>query len=101
MNMHLTNALLKEGVTVKTPLPSGTNKSADVDALVSYTDSWRWDLIMYLKGISIRLFDAKTGDLLASGTWADSAFHGFHDAQEVVGKTVADVFEKLRASSAK
>jgi hypothetical protein len=53
MNTYLTNALLKEGVSVKTPLPSGTSKSQDVDALVTYTDSWRWDIVMYLRALPV------------------------------------------------
>lgn len=96
MNDNLDKALAAQGVTVKAPLPSGTRKSSGVDAIVSYTDVWRWDLTMYLQSISIRLYDAQTGDLLASGNWHDSAMHGFRDAKKVVSTLVDQIFAKVR-----
>lgn len=101
MNTNLLSALSKEGLTVKAPLPAGTRKSAEVDAIVSYSDVWRWDLVMYLKSVSIRLFDAQSGDLLVSGNWSDSTLHGFRDSKEVVQNLVSEMFDKLRNATPK
>ncbi len=99
MNGHLEAALQKDGITLKTTLPAGTRKSADVDAIVSYTDVWRWDLVMYLKGLNVRLYDAETGDLLVTGQWNDSAMHGFRDAKVVMAGVVDEMLAKLRAAT--
>lgn len=101
MNTNLQSALSKEGLTIKTLLPAGTRKSAEADAIVSYSDVWRWDLVMYLKSVSIQLFDAQSGDLLISGNWSDSALHGFHDSKEVVQNLVSEMFDKLRNATPK
>jgi len=34
---------------------------------------------MYLKALSIHLYDARSGDLLAIGEWKDSTLHGFRE----------------------
>lgn len=94
---HLHTALVQEGLNVKVSLPQGTRRSADVDALVSYIDVWRWDLVMYLQSLSVRIFDAQTGDLLISGQWKDSPLHGFRNAEEVMKGLVSDMMQKLRA----
>ncbi len=97
MNGNLGAALAKEGFSLKSPLPAGTRKSADADALISYVDVWRWDLAMYLQSLSVRLYDAQSGDLLVSGDWNDSPLHGFRDAKVVMEGLVSEVFAKLKA----
>lgn len=97
---HLHSALLQEGLNVKGTLPQGTRRSGDVDALVSYVDVWRWDLVMYLQSLSVRMFDAETGDLLISGQWKDSALHGFRNAEDVMKGLVSEMMVKLRERSA-
>lgn len=99
MDAHLRSALVKEGYTVRASLPAGTRKSDEADAIVSYVDVWRWDIAMYLQSITIRMFDAKSGDLLATGTWKDSAFHAFRDAEAVVGQLVAEMTTKVRSAA--
>lgn len=101
MDDNLDQALMAQGMTIKAQLPAGTRKASDVDAIVSYTDVWRWDITMYLQSISIRLFDAQTGDLLASGNWHDSAMHGFRDAKQVVKTLVDQMFAKVREAEIK
>jgi hypothetical protein len=39
-----------------------------VDATLTYLDSWRWDVTMWLFQLNIQIRDAKTKELLASGT---------------------------------
>lgn len=99
MNKNLESALIKEGFAIKAPLPEGTRKSAEADAVVSYADVWRWDLVMYLRSLTVRLYDAETGDLLASGDWKDSPLHGFRDSKLVVEGVVSEMFAKLRAAT--
>jgi hypothetical protein len=62
---------------------------------VTYDDTWRWDLTMYLMAIHVQFFDAKTNTLLVSGDWTNSAFHGFHAAGHVVNQLVEDMFKQL------
>lgn len=101
MNKHLSDALRDEGLTVKAPLPAGTRSSPGVDAIVSYVDVWRWDMTMYMKSLSVQLYDARTGDLLATGDWSDSAMHGFRDAKDIVKGVVAEMVATLRGAVAR
>ena len=96
MNSNLASALQKEALTIKPTLPQGTKTSAGVDALISYVDVWRWDLVMYLKNLTVKLHDAETGDLLVLGQWSDSPLHGFRDAKLVMEGLVAEVMAKAR-----
>jgi hypothetical protein len=99
MDQNLRAALEKEGIAVKGSVPAGSQKSQDVDAVVSYVDVWRWDLAMYLRSLSVRLYDADTGDLLVMGNWSDSPMHGFRDAQVVVEGVVREMLAKLRLAA--
>lgn len=99
MNMHLENVLAQEGLSVKSALPTGTNRSKDVDVLVTYVDVWRWDLVMYLKNLNVRIHDAETGDLLAIGQWSDSPLHGFRNAKVVMEELVGEMMKKVRGAA--
>jgi hypothetical protein len=100
MDTNIRSALMAQGVTPQAALPAGTRKNADVDALVSYTAVWRWDLVMYLRTLTINISDAATGNLLAMARWDNSAFHGFQDAKQVTSDLVADMFGKLKVGKA-
>jgi hypothetical protein len=99
MSKVLEDALKREGLVVAPALPAGKRSSSEVDALVSYIDVWQWDLTTYLESITIRLYDSQTGDLLASGTWRESAQHWYRDENIIVGGLVADIFGKLRGAT--
>jgi hypothetical protein len=99
MNGNLEAALQKQGFAIKAPLQAGTRKSAEADALISYVDVWRWDITMYLRSLSVRLYDAQSGDLLVSGEWKDSPMHGFRDAKVVMDGLVTEVFTKLKTAT--
>ena len=99
MNSNLEAALQKEGLSLKAPLAAGTRKSPDVDAIISYVDVWRWDLVMYLKSFTVRLYDAESGDLLVTGQWSDSQLHAFRDAKLAMQSVVSEMFAKLRAAT--
>jgi hypothetical protein len=47
------------GVEVTSPAP--------VDAIVTYQDSWAWDITMYMIRLNIQLRDGSTGSILAAG----------------------------------
>lgn len=96
MTSHVEHALIKEGLSLKSELPMDTRVAADVDAIVSYVDVWRWDIVMYLQKLHVKVFDAKTGDLLVTGQWSDSPLHGFRNAKLTTQELIAEVFEKLR-----
>jgi hypothetical protein len=99
MDAALTAALQLQGLTVKPAVRAGARKSADADAVVSYIDHWRWDLIMYLQKIDIRMYDAQSGDLLVSGEWKDAPMHGNHDPQVVMQGLLAEMMSRLRGEA--
>ncbi len=100
MDDHVRTALMMQGVTARETVYPGTRQSNRVDAIVGYTDVWRWDLTMYLRSLTIQVFDARTGNLLAMGRWDNSAFHGFQDAGQVTRTLMNDVFAKIRTQKA-
>ncbi len=99
MDAFLRSALIQEGYTVRAPLPEGTRKSDEVDAIISYVDVWRWDIVMYLQSIAIKMFDARTGDLLVTGDWRNSAMHGFHGDKEIVAELISEMTGKLKSAT--
>ena len=96
MDAAVKSALANQGLTSKPPLPSGTRKSSDVDVIVSYTDQWRWDMAMYLRWVNIEMYDADSGNMLASARWENSAFHGFQDYKTVVKGLIDDMMTKIK-----
>lgn len=99
MDGHLNTALLAEGLQIKAPLPAGTSRTDTADAIVTYVDVWRWDVVMYLQKLSVKLYDASSGDLLVMGDWQDSALHGFRDAKVVMQALVSEMMARLRAAT--
>jgi hypothetical protein len=89
MDTHMQEALISRGVSVRAGPESA--KPADVDFYVVYSDSWRWDLMMYLKDLNIQFYEAKTGAMLASGSFHNSLLHSFPNA----GKKVSDVIATM------
>ena len=99
MDGIVSNALHEHGFKVRAPLPAGTRTSDEVDAVVTYVDVWRWDIVMYLQSVAIKMFDARSGDLLITGDWKNSAFHGFQDESTVIRDLIADMAGKLKAAA--
>lgn len=99
MDGAVRKALIQNGFTVRAPLPAGTRQSSEVDGIVSYVDVWRWDIVMYLHSVAIKIFDARSGDLLVAGDWKNSAFHGFQDENAVVSELITEMTAKLRAAT--
>lgn len=95
MDSHLQKQLAAHGITAKPFLPAGTKRSTDVDAIVTYRGVWGWDFVKYLSSLTINLFDAPSGKLLASGRWSNAFLHGYPDEQEVVKEMMDDIYAKL------
>jgi hypothetical protein len=96
---YLSDALQAAGIGVVQPLPRGTTKSSHVDAVVTYADVWRWDMVTYMQSISINLYNARSGELLASGRWRDSKLHSFNRGEAVSKQLIWDMLQKLREES--
>jgi hypothetical protein len=98
MDSCVKQQLMAYGITSKLPLPAGTRQSNDVDIIVAYSDVWYWDIIMYLRSLTINLFDGPSGYLLATGRWDNSFFHGYQSPRDVVKELLDDMLSKLSAS---
>ncbi|WOD14192.1 hypothetical protein [Paraburkholderia kirstenboschensis] len=61
---------------------------------VTYTDSWRWDIVMYLRSMDIRFYKAPSGGLIASGHWKNSVLHQFPNADGVVQDLIDEMFKE-------
>ncbi len=98
MDSYMQQQLLSYGITLKSPLPAGTRLSQEVDVIVAYSDVWSWDLLMYLNSLTINLFHGPTGNLLVTGRWDNSVFHGFQNPRHVIKELFDDIFSKLVVS---
>lgn len=98
MDQYFQQALLEQGLSVASLAAPGTHTARDADAVLSYSDKWRRGITMYLKDVEVSVFEARSGKLLASGHWGNSALHGYPDAQEVVHNLVRDIFLRLRST---
>jgi hypothetical protein len=88
--------MMARGITVKPSLPAGTRQSNEVDLIITYGDSWRWDLVMYLSSVMINFFDGPTGNLLMSGSYDNTAtWHSYPNPDEAIKALLDDMFAKL------
>lgn len=93
---RIQRALLGRGLEVGAGNES--DAPAGVDLIVRYGDSWRWDVVMYLRSFDLEVYDARTRMLLAAGHWKNSALHGFPNADKVVDDVVQQTFDRLGKS---
>ena len=63
INLIIANKLENRGYRVTT----GLTPTSDVDAIVTYTDKWMWDMTLYMLELTITIRDPKTDFPLASG----------------------------------
>lgn len=66
------------------------------DFVARYSDTWRWDVLMYLSRLEISLADRKSGQIQAEGRYRNSAVHSYPSTKKVV----AGIFEALDAQQA-
>ena len=93
MDQHLQTGLQAQGLMVRTG--PDVVKTGDADIIVKYSDAWRWDVAMYIKELHINVSEAKTGNILATGNWENSALHCYPDAGEVVNGVLKEIFQKI------
>ncbi len=97
VDAYMVDALTAVGVEVRQPLKAGEKISSNVDAVVSYTDLWRWDLVTYMAGLQINLYDARNGAILATGRWRDSGLHSFQRGEGVSKELIRKIFNGLNS----
>jgi len=98
MDDALTTALLKQHLNVK----SGNKApvSSMQQYIVTYSDHWYWDLVMYLKAVSISIKNGTNHNIIAQGSWENSFLHSYPDVNEVMENLVHKLFQKIRLKSA-
>ncbi len=64
VNQLIADKLMKMGYIVTTGLET---PSENVDVVVTYADSWQWDMTMYMIELTITIRDPKTNFPLATG----------------------------------
>lgn len=96
MDASIQRALMSHNLRV-TAAPDG--QPTDADLLVRYTANWKWDIVMYLRALDVQVYDGRSGTLLGSGVWKNSALHGYHDRDKVVKNVVDELMQRLRAQS--
>ncbi|UYL10463.1 hypothetical protein B9G69_007705 [Bdellovibrio sp. SKB1291214] len=93
MDDHVARALIARGFKVSDGLPTQTVPKTDL--LVKYTDSWFWDVTMYLKAVEVTFYD-RNGNILASGEYNNHPFfHGYPEESEVVQKIIDGIVEQM------
>ncbi len=90
MDGHIEDALVDRGVRVRSGTEEG--KPADVDFYVTYDDTWRWDITMYLKDLRIAFTDRRSGERLASGYYSNSLVHSFPNPGATVSGVIATMY---------
>ncbi|SEL51433.1 hypothetical protein SAMN05428989_1820 [Pseudoxanthomonas sp. GM95] len=94
MDAHVQQELMAHGIQVKA---GPETRDPGTDVVVRYTDNWRWDMAMYLRSLDIQVYNGASGTLVASGSWKNSALHGYHSGANVTKKVMDEVFAKLDA----
>lgn len=49
----------------------------------------------------MNIFDAKSGNLLVTGRWDNSAFHGFKNSKEVIKELLDEMLAKVKGAAAR
>ena len=101
VDRYISKAFISKGIVVSPQLPLGAMKSDSVDAVVSYTDLWRWDITTYLDSILVYIYNAKTGELLVSGRWRDSYMHAYHRGENITKELIDAMLAKLNIKESK
>jgi hypothetical protein len=83
--------LRRRGYTVST----GTEKSSNVDGIVTYVDRWMWDITMYLLELTVMIRDPRTEFPMATG----NSLHGSLTRQsppEMVDEVMNNIFKGVK-----
>ncbi|HEY1120588.1 MAG TPA: hypothetical protein VGE67_03275 [Haloferula sp.] len=88
---YLKNALNKKGVRAQAGPMSA--KPANTDLQVTFVDRWHWDMTMYLRTLDVSVVD-KSGREVATGTYRNSALHGYPDPQKTSEELINLIYER-------
>lgn len=80
IEIFLKDAIARKGVQAQQGAMSGKPSSADI--YVTFVDRWHWDMAMYLRTLDVAVIDNKSGKEVATGTYRNSALHGYPDARK-------------------
>ena len=58
--------------------------------VVHYMDHWAWDMSMYLDNLQVRILNGTSGEVLAIGSYQNSALHSFPNTVKVVSEIFSD-----------
>lgn len=79
-----------------TAIDGGDSKSNPPFPALRYFDEWRWDLVMYLYALRVRVLDGKTGKIYSTADYQEGFLHGYPNSERAVGH----IFDKLSADGA-
>ncbi len=96
MRGYMENAVVLEGLQLKRTLPAGERQSMDVDGVLTYDESWGWDIKTILSSLRMSLYDASTGALLVKGEWDRSFFHDYERGKDASRILLQQMLEKVR-----
>lgn len=68
-----------------------TKDAAKADLKVEMSDTWYWDIVMYLLELDVAFLDAKNGEIRARANYRNSPLHGYPSRSGVVHR----LFQKL------
>lgn len=97
MDEILRDALGALGVTLKGSNAMGDKRTREADAVVGYVDEWRFEPVTYLRTLTVRLYAADSGDLLATATWTAPLLPGYRDPEPIVKSVLKDLLARLNA----
>jgi hypothetical protein len=87
--------LMAHSIAPLPPLPPGTRQSGDVDLIVTYSEKGSTERPPRPSLITVNLFEAPTGNLLATGHWTNSRLQMSPDRNEVVKGLIDQVMAEL------
>lgn len=100
MDEALHDALGALGVTLKGSNALGDKRSGEADAVVGYVDEWSFEPVTYLRRLTVRLYAADSGELVATATWTAPLLPGYRDPAPIVEGLLKDLLARVRASAA-
>jgi hypothetical protein len=68
------------------------------DIVMTYEDRWMWDITMYLLNLRIKIYDGRTGKLLAVGESYQTSLVR-KSTEETVQIVLRDIFSKAETQS--
>ena len=88
--------LMKMGYSVKQGKPENPTEE---DIIVSYSYYAGWDLVTIVKNFQVQFIQAKTGEVIATGSYENRPFHFFH--REGAVKLAFDALKERMATGVK